>query len=76
MKNGRWRGGVVPYGFIVEGLGDEKILVPVETEMKIVQKIFDWYSTSGTFNSVAKKLNKVYGGYESKIKKRNGQRTR
>ncbi|MGX9233074.1 recombinase family protein [Bacillus paranthracis] len=70
MKNGRWRGGVVPYGFIVEGLGDEKILVPVETEMKIVQKIFDWYSTSGTFNSVAKKLNKVYGGYESKHKEK------
>ncbi|MED0825338.1 recombinase family protein [Bacillus pacificus] len=66
MKNGRWRGGVAPYGFIVEELGDEKVLVPIEPEIKIVKRIFDWYSTSGTFNSVAKKLNKVYGGYESK----------
>ena len=39
MKNGRWRGGVVPYGFVVEELGDEKILVTVESEMKIVKEI-------------------------------------
>lgn len=70
MKNGRWRGGVVPYGFVVEELGDEKILVTVESEMKIVKEIFDWYSTSGTFNSIAKKLNEVYGGYESKNKEK------
>jgi len=66
MKNGKWRGGKVPYGFVVEEMGGEKILVAVESEMKIVKQIFDWYSTSGTFNSIAKKLNEIYGGYESK----------
>ncbi|MGG2064185.1 recombinase family protein [Bacillus sp. S14(2024)] len=70
MKNGRWRGGIVPYGFIVEELGDEKILVPVEPEIKIVKQIFDRYSTSGTFNSIAKTLNEVYGGYELKNKEK------
>ncbi len=68
MKNGRWRGGVVPYGFMVKEEAGEKRLAPVDEEMKIVQRIFELYSTSGTFNSIAKELNEKYGGYESKSK--------
>ena len=57
MKSGKWRGGRVPFGFRLETEDGESNLVSVDSELKIVKQIFEWYSTSGTFNSIAKKLN-------------------
>jgi DNA invertase Pin-like site-specific DNA recombinase len=62
MKNGKWRGNKVPFGFMLEeekGKKEksEKKLIPIESEIEIVKDIFNWYSTSGTFNSIAKQLN-------------------
>ncbi|MCO0597270.1 recombinase family protein [Peribacillus butanolivorans] len=70
MKNGKWRGGQVPYGFSLEETDGEKYFYAIESEMKFVKRIFEMYSTSGTFNSIAKKLNEVYGGYESNKKEK------
>ncbi|MCP1190827.1 recombinase family protein [Priestia flexa] len=65
MKSGRWRGGKVPYGFSLEETAGEKRLKISDEEVGIVKQIFEWYSTSGTFNSIAKRLNELYGGYIS-----------
>ncbi|MGM9985732.1 MAG: recombinase family protein [Bacillaceae bacterium] len=61
MKSGKWRGGRVPFGFRLETEDGESNLVAVDSELKIVKQIFEWYSTSGTFNSIAKKLNETDG---------------
>lgn len=69
LKNGKWRGGIVPYGFVAMGEGEEKRLVAVDEKIEIVKKIFDSYSTSGTFNSIARELNNKCDKHESKQKK-------
>lgn len=37
MKNGKWRGGQVPYGFSLEETGGEKYFYAIESEMKFVK---------------------------------------
>lgn len=56
QEKGSYTGGTPPYGYRVEQIADQKILVPDEAVKKIVVRIFELYADGKTFREIAEEL--------------------
>lgn len=56
QEKGSYTGGVPPYGYRVEKLGDRKALLPDEATKHIVVKIFEMYADGSTRREIAEEL--------------------
>ena len=62
VKEGKWIGGHVPFGYRKVALEHEKgkMLVPDPEQAKIVQSVFHWFARDDlTISSIARKLNEM-----------------
>ena len=60
-KQGKWLGGVVPFGYKVKAIENNKYLHEDENSIKIVKGIFDKYLESNSLFAVSRWLKNTYG---------------